>query len=94
MNAFAQNQESMRKRMQETMGGIFPFGQWDEISKQNMAMFERAMQMFTPFAANGADEPQAENAPADADDDADDDMSALKDQLKALQEQVDKLSRT
>jgi polyhydroxyalkanoate synthesis regulator protein len=63
-----------------------------------MAMFERAMQMFTPFAANGAAEPQAENAPADADADADaddeDDMSALKDQLKALQEQVDKLSRT
>jgi polyhydroxyalkanoate synthesis repressor PhaR len=98
MNAFAQNQESMRQKMQETMGGIFPFGQWDDISKQNMAMFERAMQMFTPFAQNGSAEPQAESAPADAadaDDGADDgdDMSALKDQLKALQEQVDKLSR-
>lgn len=94
MNAFSQNQESMRQKMQETMGGIFPFGQWDDLSKQNMAMFERAMQMFTPFAANGAAEPQAESAPADAAADADDDMSALKDQLKALQEQVDKLSRS
>ncbi|NNE86414.1 MAG: polyhydroxyalkanoate synthesis repressor PhaR [Alphaproteobacteria bacterium] len=95
MNAFAQNQESMRQKMQETMGGIFPFGQWDDIGKQNMAMFERAMQMFTPFAQNGSAEPQAESAPADATDaDDGDDMSALKDQLKALQEQVDKLSRS
>lgn len=92
MNAFAQNQESMRQRMQETVGGMFPFGQWDELGKQNMAMFERAMQMFTPFAQNGGTEPQAESTPADGDDG--DDMSALKDQLKALQEQVDKLSRS
>ena len=99
MNAFAQNEENMRSHMKETMGGMFPFGQWEELGKQNMAMFERAMQMLTPQAANGGSEQSAENDPAPtgsqtSDEGSDgDDMSALKAQLKALQEQVDNLSR-
>ena len=96
MNAFTQNEESMRAYVKETMGGMFPFGQWEDLGKQNVAMFERAMQMFTPFAANsggapsGANDPDASRPPANNDDA--DDMSALKAQLKALQEQVDNLS--
>ncbi len=99
MNAFAQNEENMRSHMKETMGGMFPFGQWEELGKQNMAMFERTMQMFTPPATNGGSGQSAENDPAPtgpqaSDEDGDgDDMSALKAQLKALQEQVDNLSR-
>ncbi len=100
MNAFAQNEDSLRDQMKEAMGGIFPFGQWEDLGKQNMAMFERAMQMFTPFAANGAagqpgNAQAGESAPApQASDHDDDDMSALKAQLKALQEQVDNLSQS
>lgn len=98
MNAFTQNEETMRTYMKEAMGGMFPFSQWEELGKQNMAMFERAMQMFTPFGANGGDEQSGADdqgsAAREASDDAGDDMSALKAQLKALQEQVDNLSRT
>lgn len=54
MQAFSRNQEQMRDYFQNTLGGIFPFGRLDEVSKQNMAMFERAMRMFTPFGAAGA----------------------------------------
>jgi polyhydroxyalkanoate synthesis repressor PhaR len=97
MNAFAQNEDSLRNQMKETMGGIFPFGQWEDLGKQNMAMFERAMQMFTPFAPNGGAEPPTGNDPApvgaSAGADDGDDMGALREQLKALQEQVDNLSR-
>jgi polyhydroxyalkanoate synthesis repressor PhaR len=97
MNAFTQNEETMRNYMNEAMGGMFPFSRWEELGKQNMAMFERTMQMFTPFGANGGDEQSVVNepeptAPVTSDDDGDD-MSALKAQLKALQEQVDNLSR-
>lgn len=96
MNAFTQNEEAMRDNLKETMGGMFPFSQWEDMGKQNMAMFERAMQMFTPFTPAG-DQP-AENAPQtppapEAKSDDNDDMSTLKEQLKALQEQVDDLSR-
>ncbi len=96
MNAFTQNEETMRNYVKEAMGGIFPFAQWEELGKQNMAMFERAMQMFTPFAANGRGEQEGAEEPAAAESEAgeDDDMRALKAQLKALQQQVDNLSRT
>jgi len=101
MNAFTQNEEALRGYMKDAMGGIFPFSQWEDLGKQNMAMFERAMQMFTPFAANGASGKPGANEPRPAGPDASedggggdgDDMSALKSQLKALQEQVDNLSR-
>ncbi len=49
MEAFTGNQERMRQSMQESFGGIFPFGNLEEMSRQNMAMFENAMKMFTPL---------------------------------------------
>jgi polyhydroxyalkanoate synthesis regulator protein len=39
----------MRATMQKTMGNLFPFGNMEEVSRQNMAMMERAMSFFTPF---------------------------------------------
>lgn len=94
MDAFTQNEENMRSYVKEAMGGMFPFAQWEELGKQNMAMFERAMQMFTPFAANGGGEQEGteEPAPSAAEAGEDEDMRALKAQLKALQDQVDNLS--
>jgi polyhydroxyalkanoate synthesis repressor PhaR len=50
MQAFARNQEQMREYFQNTLGGMFPFGRFEEMGKQNLAMFERAMRMFTPFS--------------------------------------------
>ncbi|MFZ2008351.1 MAG: polyhydroxyalkanoate synthesis repressor PhaR, partial [Stellaceae bacterium] len=44
MIAFGRNQEQMRKSLQATFG-IFPFGQFEEMGKQNMALFQRALKM-------------------------------------------------
>ena len=63
MQAFSRNQEQMRDYFQNTLGGMFPFGRLDEVSKQNMAMFERAMRMFTPFGAAGAPDDVAGQRP-------------------------------
>jgi len=52
MGAFAQQQEQMRATMQKTMGSIgtmFPFGNMEEVGRQNVAMMERAFSLFTPF---------------------------------------------
>jgi polyhydroxyalkanoate synthesis repressor PhaR len=52
MAAFAQQQEQMRAAMQKTMGSmgtLFPFGNMEEVGRQNMAMMERAFSLFTPF---------------------------------------------
>ena len=49
LTSFAQQQEQMRTAMQKTMGTLFPFGNIEEVGRQNMAMMERAFSMFTPF---------------------------------------------
>ncbi|WP_428493128.1 polyhydroxyalkanoate synthesis repressor PhaR [Rhodopila sp.] len=49
MTSFAQQQEQMRAAMQKTMGTLFPFGNIEEVGRQNMAMMERAFSLFTPF---------------------------------------------
>jgi polyhydroxyalkanoate synthesis repressor PhaR len=49
MSAFAQQQEQVRTAMQKTMGTLFPFGNIEEVGRQNIAMMERAMNLFTPF---------------------------------------------
>jgi polyhydroxyalkanoate synthesis repressor PhaR len=53
MIAFARNQEQMRSNLRATFG-MFPFGQFEEIGKQNMAMFERALRMLSPASAEPA----------------------------------------
>ena len=49
MTAFARNQEQMRNSLQDTFG-IFPFGPLEEMGKQNMALFQRALKMLSPYA--------------------------------------------
>jgi polyhydroxyalkanoate synthesis repressor PhaR len=59
MGMFARQQEQMRRTMQQTMEGLFPFSM-EEMGKQNMAMMERAFSLFAPFyrgAASGGPEP-------------------------------------
>ena len=51
MSSFALQQEQMRTAMQQTMGNLFPGMQ--EVSRQNMAMMERAMSLFAPFYRAG-----------------------------------------
>jgi polyhydroxyalkanoate synthesis repressor PhaR len=63
MGAFAQNQDRLRQQMQETMSGMFPFGSnLEEMGRQNAALMESAMKMFTPFAPGGETPSQPQNA--------------------------------
>jgi len=48
LTSFASQQDQMRKAVEQTMGTFFPFGM-EEVGRQNMAMMERAMSLFTPF---------------------------------------------
>jgi polyhydroxyalkanoate synthesis repressor PhaR len=54
MQSLSKNQDQLRSYFQNAFGGMFPFGTTlGEMGKQNMAMFERAMQMFAPFTVPG-----------------------------------------
>lgn len=48
MSAIARQQEQMREAMQQTMGSLLPPG-LEEMRRQNIAMMERAMGLFSPF---------------------------------------------
>ena len=63
MQTFSRNQDQFRGYMQGTFGNLFPFGRLEEMGKQNLAMFERAMQMSTPFSGRAEDERPAGTEP-------------------------------
>ena len=50
MASFAKNQQEMREKFADAMGGKLQFGDIEQMTRQNIAMFERAMKMFAPFA--------------------------------------------
>src|ERR1700722_8061267 len=53
MQILSKNQEQIRGYFQSAFGGIFPFGSTlEEMGKQNLAMFERTMRMFSPFGGS------------------------------------------
>lgn len=86
MTAFSRNQDQMRTQMQEAFGGfIGPFGSLEEMGKQNMAMLERTMRMFSPF-------PATEPTPARGD--TGKEIADLKEQVSALREQLETMRDT
>jgi polyhydroxyalkanoate synthesis repressor PhaR len=98
MSAFSGNQEQMRNSLRATFG-IFPFGQFEEMGKQNIALFQRALKMLSPYA--GDTNPAASGAPQAPDAKAKDATRAAEDprlrrletQIEALREQLDALGR-
>ena len=94
MTQFARNQEQMRRYMQNAFG-FNPFQQFESMGKQNMAMFERAMQMFSPFAPRtrqaGEEEARA-NGPTETRGQASEEIAELKNELEAMRKQIAELS--
>ena len=91
---FAQQQERMRTQFTQ-IGQATPLGAYDDQIRQNLAMFDRAMKMFTPFAyppGKGEDQaPRSDAAPEPAAT-SDDTLKALQEQLAAMQAQINKLA--
>jgi polyhydroxyalkanoate synthesis repressor PhaR len=94
MKTFTRNQEQMQEYMRDSLGSMFPMGQLEEMGRQNMAMFEKAMQMFSPFGGNGAQEEEPPAPEANEDDAAEkDQIAALEQKLDALQAQIEAMTR-
>lgn len=93
LESFARNQEQMRKAMQDSFGGMFPFGRFEEMGKQNLALFEQAMQMFNPFRAAAGSERTPPNGTAEPARKTADSVDTLREQLDELQKKIDALGR-
>ena len=93
MQAFSRNQEQMREYMAGAFDGLNPFTSFEEMSKQQLAMFERAVKMFSPFYADADDgaveekeAPAAAAAPP-----AEKQIEELRSRLNEMQRQLDEL---
>ncbi len=93
MESFAKQQAEMREKMAEAMGSpTASMAMMEEAAKRNMAMFQQAMAMFSPFA-QGAEAPGAAK-PGAAEPEAGEkqDVDALRAELDAMKAKLDKLA--
>ncbi|MGH6961929.1 MAG: polyhydroxyalkanoate synthesis repressor PhaR [Dongiaceae bacterium] len=95
MQYFASNQEQMRSYMRDTFGGMFPFGRFEDLGKQNIAFFERAMRLLNPFQQPDGPGPAAGDTaakPTGRPEEKDDQLKELRSRLEALQREVSALT--
>ena len=88
MGGFAKQQEQMRRSV-EAMGGLTPlnpfstpFTNIEEVGKQNMAMLERAMTLFSPFQPNAQPKRDAEAGPPPTE------VEALREEVETLRREL------
>jgi len=92
MESFAKAQETMRENMSRAFGATTPMAAFEEQAQRNMALFQQALSMWSPFAAGM---PGAAKANADAGEDAKDQQLAdLRKQMEAMQKQLDAMARS
>jgi polyhydroxyalkanoate synthesis repressor PhaR len=97
MDQFVKGQNQLREQMARTWGG----GQgslslFEEQARQNMAMFEQAMRVFSPFAATAARrasaKPPEEARGTGAGSGEEDELHVLKRQIDVMQRQIEALA--
>ena len=90
MESFTKNQEAMRNRIAEAFGGGSQV--LETMTRQNLAMFERAMQMFTPFVPKtprpATDEEPRANGSTETKAKPSEDISELKSEIEAMRRQL------
>ncbi|MDZ7629659.1 MAG: polyhydroxyalkanoate synthesis repressor PhaR [Parvularculaceae bacterium] len=89
MDAFSRNQERMRGQMRDTFGQAPGFQMFEDMARQNMALFDQAMKMFAPragFYSGSVSRPGASEEAAG-------EMQSLKDEVAELKRQLAKLDK-
>ncbi len=102
MDTFSREQEKLRTRIASAFTGGARLGQFEEQIRQNFAMFDSAMRMFSPFGnrpRGGAEKPSGERgeeaAAANGAEPAarDRELEELKRQLATMQAQLESLAK-
>ena len=86
---FAQQQERMRNQF-TSLGQAGGVNAYEEQIRQNLALFDRAMKMFSPFAYAKPEEPPPAAKPAEPP--SDEALTELRKQMAAMQAQIEKLA--
>ncbi len=95
MESFSKNQEAIKSRVVEAFGGGSQA--FEVMARQNIAMFERAMKMFSPFGLpqrGGSEEPaRPANGTGTAEPKTSEEISELKSEIEAMRKQLSELAR-
>jgi polyhydroxyalkanoate synthesis regulator protein len=86
MDGFTKNQGAMRDRIAEALGGGNKMV--EDMTRQNLQLFENAMAMFTPFGSAAKGGEAASKSPKSTEDIAD-----LKEEMEAMRRQLAELSQ-
>ncbi len=101
METLTKEQDRFRKQFANAFTPQGAFEAYQEQARKNLAMFEQAMTMFTPFAPGKAAAAKKEDAPPakepapapKSEPTAGSDLDDMKSQLAAMQAKIEKLSR-
>ena len=93
LDSFTRQQEQFRSQMAQTFGAAPGANLFDEQVRQNIAMFERAMKMFTPFAYAPPAPPKPEPAPQPVADAQAQMLAEMRRQMDEMRAQLERLSR-
>ena len=93
MQVFVRNQEKMREYVQQAMDGMFPFSSLEEMSRHNIAIFESAVRMFSPFSREGRSGLRPDGLPAGPDD-SHQSLDDLRDKIEELKRQIEAMRST
>ncbi|HET9230904.1 MAG TPA: polyhydroxyalkanoate synthesis repressor PhaR [Vitreimonas sp.] len=93
MESFAKAQEKMRENMSRAFGATTPMAAFEEQAQRNMALFQQALSMWSPFASGVQGTPFQPGAAASPDEDKDEQVAELRKQMEAMQNQLDAMSR-
>lgn len=90
MQLFARNQEQMRSYMGGTFDGLVPLGPIEEMGKHQMAIFEHAMRMFSPF--QGQDGTADQKVGGETHSVTEEQIGELRARVNQMQKQLDDLA--
>ena len=96
MESFAKNQEAIKNRVAEAFGGGTQA--FEAMARQNLAMYERAMKMFSPFGGGMSGSPRGEaegraTNGAAAEPKTSEEISELKSEIEVMRRQLAELAR-
>jgi polyhydroxyalkanoate synthesis repressor PhaR len=104
MENFSRHQDQMRGYVEQTFGRFFPLTQLEDMTRQNMALFQRAASMFRPFPnpEGEAGQPTPEETwsvrpaggAAEKSAGLDQEMRELRHRMESLQKQLETLQKT
>ena len=92
MENFSGNQEQIRRYIEGTLGRFFPMNQFEDMARQNMALFQRAASLLNPTTAAGeTDQAAAPTSESGNEAGTASQIKELNARIEALQKQLGEL---